>query len=348
MGIDKDCGFTLGRMDKGALDLITDVPGVSVGHCTLHEGDVHTGVTVLMPHQGDIFHDKCQAAAHVINGFGKSCGLVQVNELGTIETPLVFTNTLSVGATWDALARYMIGRNGDIGLTTGTVNPVIFECNDSYLNDIRGFHIAREHVEEAFAKASDIFEEGAVGAGAGMSCYSMKGGIGSASRTFKLYGKRYTLGTLLLTNFGSMRDLTIGCERVGERLFAEKQAAAERDKGSVITVIATDAPLDSRQLLRAAKRVQSGLARTGSISGNGSGEIALAFSTSLRVPHDRAGNSGAPVASAMLFEDDMDYVFRAVIECVEESVISSMLHARSITGRAGHKRESLKDLLEDK
>lgn len=344
MGIDKSCGFTLGRMDRGERDLITDVPGVTVGHFTIHENDVHTGVTVLLPHQGDIFHDKCQAAAHVINGFGKSSGLVQVAELGTLETPMVFTNTLSVGTAWDALAHYMIERNGDIGLTTGTVNPVVFECNDSHLNDIRGFHIKKEHIDAAFAAAGETFDEGDVGAGAGMSCYSMKGGIGSASRTFKLYGNRYTVGALLLTNFGSMRDLMIGGERVGEKLFAKKQEKAERDRGSVISVIATDAPLDSRQLLRAAKRVQSGLARTGSISGNGSGEIALAFSTSLRVPHE---GKGAPVPSAMLYEDDMDHVFRAVVECVEESVISSLMHARRVTGRAGHVRESMTDLLKE-
>lgn len=344
MGVENSYGLNFGRMEKGHRNLITDVPGVKVGHDSIHEGDVHTGVTVLLAHNGDLFHDKCPAAVHVINGYGKSAGLVQVAELGVIETPLAFTNTLSTGAVWDALARYMIANNGDIGLTTGTVNPVVFECNDGYLNDIRGFHIKGEHFLRALSNASEKFEEGAVGAGAGMSCYSIKGGIGSASRTFELYGRRYTLGTLLLTNFGSLRDLILADQPVGEKLCEKLRAKDEPDKGSVITVIATDAPLSDRQLLRAAKRVQSGLARTGSISGNGSGEIALAFSTQNRVKHE---TTGEPVRAEQLYEEDMDTVFRAVVECVSESVVSSMLHAKRVVGRAGHIRESLKTLLEE-
>ena len=203
-------------MEKGRRNLITEVPGVKVGHFTIHEGEVHTGVTVLIPHGGDLFHDKCPAAVHVINGFGKSAGLVQVAELGSIETPLVFTNTLSTGAAWDALARYMVETNGDIALKTGSVNPVVFECNDAYLNDMRGFHIIKEHVREALDRAAEDFEEGAVGAGAGMCCYSLKGGIGSASRVFSLYGNEYVLGTLLLTNFGSLQDLIVAGEPGGK------------------------------------------------------------------------------------------------------------------------------------
>ncbi len=344
MGVEKKYGLHFGRMEKGRRNLITDVPGVKVGHFTIHEGEVHTGVTVLIPHGGDLFHDKCPAAVHVINGFGKSAGLVQVAELGSIETPLVFTNTLSTGAAWDALARYMVETNGDIALKTGSVNPVVFECNDAYLNDMRGFHIIKEHVREALDRAAEDFEEGAVGAGAGMCCYSLKGGIGSASRVFSLCGNEYVLGTLLLTNFGSLQDLIVAGEPVGERLYAKQHADAEPDKGSVIIVIATNAPLSDRQLLRAAKRAQSGLARTGSISGTGSGEIALAFSTENRMPHYSAGE---PVRVSQVFEDDMDVVFRAVIECVSESVISSMLHAERTVGRAGHIKESLKMLLEE-
>jgi D-aminopeptidase len=344
MGVEREYGLNFGRMEKGRRNLITDVPGVRVGHFTIHDGDVHTGVTALIPHNGDSFHDKCPAAVHVINGFGKSAGLVQVAELGAIETPLVFTNTLSTGTAWDALARYMVETNGDIALNTGSVNPVVFECNDSYLNDMRGFHIKEKHVREALARASEEFGEGALGAGAGMSCYSLKGGIGSASRVFSLYGNEYVLGSLLLTNFGSLHDLVVAGEPVGERLQNKLRAKAEPDKGSVIMVIATNAPLSDRQLLRAAKRAQSGLARTGSISGTGSGEIVLAFSTENRVPHYP---SGGPVRVSQLFEDDMDTVFRAVIECVSESVVSSMLHAERTVGRAGHIRESLKTLLEE-
>lgn len=341
MGVQKEFGFTLGRMAKGRRNLITDVPGVKVGQVSIHDGEIHTGVTAILPHTGDIFHDKCPAASHVINGFGKSTGLVQVDELGTIETPLILTNTLSVGTASTALVRYMLERNADIGVDTGTVNPMVFECNDGYLNDIRGLHVKQEHVLEALAAASDEFEEGATGAGCGMCCYSLKGGIGSGSRTFELYGSTYTVGSLLLTNFGSLRDLTIGGDRVGEKLWAEKEAE-EKDKGSVIIIIATDAPLSARQLKRVARRAQSGIARTGSISGNGSGEIALAFTTTNRIPHYSIDK---PICIQTMYEEDMDLMFRAAIECVEESVISSLTHAVRTEGFRGHVRESLADLM---
>lgn len=341
MGVQKEFGFTLGRMAKGRRNLITDVPGVKVGQVSIHDGEIHTGVTAILPHTGDIFHDKCPAASHVINGFGKSTGLVQVDELGTIETPLILTNTLCVGTASTALVRYMLERNADIGVDTGTVNPMVFECNDGYLNDIRGLHVKQEHVLEALAAASDEFEEGAAGAGCGMCCYSLKGGIGSASRTFELYGSTYTVGSLLLTNFGSLRDLTIGGDRVGERLWAEKEAE-EKEKGSVIIIIATDAPLSARQLKRVARRAQSGIARTGSISGNGSGEIALAFTTTNRIPHYSIDK---PICIQTMYEEDMDLMFRAAIECVEESVISSLTHAVRTEGFRGHVKESLADLM---
>lgn len=341
MGVQKEFGFTLGRMAKGRRNLITDVPGVKVGQVSIHDGEIHTGVTAILPHTGDIFHDKCPAASHVINGFGKSTGLVQVDELGTIETPLILTNTLSVGTASTALVRYMLERNADIGMDTGTVNPMVFECNDGYLNDIRGLHVKQEHVLEALAAASDEFEEGAAGAGCGMCCYSLKGGIGSASRTFELYGSTYTVGSLLLTNFGSLRDLTIGGDRVGEKLWAEKEAE-EKEKGSVIIIIATDAPLSARQLKRVARRAQSGIARTGSISGNGSGEIALAFTTTNRIPHYSIDK---PICIQTMYEEDMDLMFRAAIECVEESVISSLTHAVRTEGFRGHVKESLADLM---
>lgn len=338
MGVENRNNLQFGYLEHGARNLITDVPGVRVGHVTLHEGDVHTGVTAILPHGGDVFHDKCVAAAHVINGFGKSIGLVQVQELGTLETPILLTNTLSVGTVSTALVEHMLAQNEDIGATTGTVNPVVMECNDGYLSDIRGMHVTKGHAFQAISAAAELFEEGAVGAGVGMSCYSLKGGIGSASRTFKLYGNTYTVGALLLTNFGSLRDLTVAGDPVGARLYEARKRAAEQEKGSVIVVIATDAPLSARQLERAAKRAQSGLARTGSIAGNGSGEIALAFTTANRLPHYPTGNLAN---IALLYEDDMDYVFRAVVECVEESVISSMLHAKKTVGRAGNARESL-------
>lgn len=341
MGVQSEFGFTLGRMEKGKLNKLTDVPGVKVGQVSIHNGEIHTGVTAILPHTGDIFHDKCPAGSHVINGFGKSVGLIQVNELGNIETPLLLTNTLSVGTASTALVKYMLERNADIGCDTGTVNPMVFECNDGHLNDIRGLHVSEQDALDALAAAGDDFEEGAVGAGCGMCCYSLKGGIGSASRTFELYGNKYTVGALLLTNFGTLRDLTIGGERVGERLYQKKELE-NKDKGSVIIIIATDAPLSARQLQRVARRAQSGIARTGSISGNGSGEIALAFTTANRIPHY---SPKKPISIDTFYEDDMDLMFRAAIECVEESVISSLTHAKHTVGFRGHEKEALSDIL---
>lgn len=342
MGVESRYKLQLGYMERGERNLITDVPGVRVGHTTLHEGEIHTGVTAILPHGGDLFHDKCVAAAHVINGFGKSVGLVQVQELGTLETPILLTNTLSVGTVSTALVEYMLERNEDIGVKTGTVNPIIMECNDGHLNDIRGLHVTRAHARAALEAAAETFEEGAVGAGAGMSCYSLKGGIGSASRKFSLYGNSYTVGTLLLTNFGTLRDLTVAGDHVGARLFEEDQRAAEQDKGSVIIIIATDAPLSARQLERAAKRAQSGLARTGASLETAVVRLPLRLQRPTALAHYSAGR---PETISILYEEDMDFVFRAVIECVEESVISSMLHAKTVAGRAGNRRESLAERL---
>ena len=229
---------SFGIQQKGKRNLITDVAGITVGHCTLADGDVQTGVTALLPHQGDLFHDRCPAAVHVINGFGKSAGLVQVQELGYLETPLILTNTLSVGTAFTACVRYMLARNDQIGRAESTVNPVILECNDGYLNDIRGLHVTEDHVFAALDAADTTFALGAVGAGRGMSCYHLKGGIGSASRVFEIGGQTYTLGALAMTNFGSLIDLTIAGERIGKKLAAEPEDA----KGSCIMVLPAAVP----------------------------------------------------------------------------------------------------------
>ena len=212
MGIEakwKSQGIRVGKLPCGPLDKISDVPGVTVGHCTLADGDVQTGVTALLPHQGDIFHDKVMAASHVINGFGKTTGLVQIDELGTLETPILFTNTLSVGTVETALVKYMLDKNPDICETTGSVNPVVCECNDSGLNDIRGLHVTEENVRTALADCRADFAEGAVGAGRGMRCHGLKGGIGSASRVVELDGKQYTIGALVLSNHAVFDDLVV-------------------------------------------------------------------------------------------------------------------------------------------
>ena len=331
---------SFGIQQKGKRNLITDVAGITVGHCTLADGDVQTGVTVLLPHQGDLFHDRCPAAVHVINGFGKSAGLVQVQELGYLETPLILTNTLSVGTAFTACVRYMLARNDQIGRAESTVNPVILECNDGYLNDIRGLHVTEDHVFAALDAADTTFALGAVGAGRGMSCYHLKGGIGSASRLCRLYGETYTVGALVMTNFGTLRDLKVAGDSVGERLFWQEQSEL-KDKGSIIVIIATDVPLSARQLERVAKRAQSGIARTGGISGNGSGEIALAFTTGNKLAHY---SSDRLESIRLVYEEDIDEVFRAAIESVDEAIISSMLHAKAVTGRAGNHYKSLADL----
>lgn len=344
MGIPAEFGIKIGKLPVGRLDQITDVPGVSVSHVTLKQGSIQTGVTALIPHKGNCFREKCLVAAHVINGFGKSAGLIQVQELGTLETPLVMTNTFAVGTASTALIRYMLEDNPDIGTTTGSVNPVVFECNDSKLNDIRGMHITENHVRLALERASGetgAFEEGAVGAGTGMCCYGLKGGIGSASRLVTLGDITYTLGTLVLTNFGKLHELVVCGRPIGEEIEDQGFGNEEPDRGSIIVVIATDLPLSARQLGRISKRAQNGIARTGSITANGSGEIVLSFSTANRISHYPDGDL---IKAELLHEEKMDTVFAAVCEAVEESIISSLLHAEVDESLKG-KIRSLRDYL---
>ena len=284
MGLNKESGIKIGRGTPGQRNLITDVPGVKVGHVTIRDGaDVNTGVTAILPHEGNMFQEKVMASSCVINGFGKTMGLVQVEELGTIETPIIMTNTLSIGTAANALIKYMLQQNEDIGVKTGTVNPLVCECNDGVLNDIRGLHVKEEHVFEALANCSEEFEEGVVGSGTGMCCLGLKGGIGSASRIVKLDDKEYTVGALVMSNFGGAGRLLIEGRHMGQEI--KDKLEAQQDKGSIIMLIATDIPLTERQLKRVARRAGVGLARTGSYYGNGSGDIAIAFTTANRVPH---------------------------------------------------------------
>ena len=346
MGIEakwKSRGIRVGKLPCGSLDKISDVPGVTVGHCTLADGEVQTGVTALLPHQGDIFHDKVMAASHVINGFGKTTGLVQIDELGTLETPILFTNTLSVGTVETALVKYMLDKNPDICETTGSVNPVVCECNDGGLNDIRGLHVTEETALAALADCRADFAEGAVGAGRGMRCHGLKGGIGSASRVVELDGKQYTIGALVLSNHAVFDDLVVAGTPIQSLL--EAHIPPHEDKGSIITVLATDIPLSERQLRRLCHRALVGLSRTGSFCGNGSGEIVIAFTTANRVPHY---SEKAILPMGMLHDDAINPLFRAVAECVEESVLSSLLHAETVTGYHGRTVRCLSDLLDEK
>ena len=221
MGLNKESGLKIGLGTPGKRNLITDVPGVKVGHVTIRDGaDINTGVTAILPHEGNIFQDKVMAASCVINGFGKTMGLVQVEELGTIETPIIMTNTLSIGTAANALIKYMLQQNEDIGVKTGTVNPLVCECNDGTLNDIRGLHVTEEHVFQALDDCGEDFEEGVVGSGTGMCCLGLKGGIGSASRIVKLDGKEYTVGALVMSNFGGAGRLMIDGKQVGREIKA--------------------------------------------------------------------------------------------------------------------------------
>lgn len=342
MGIETNkWGFRVGRLPHGPRNKISDVPGVTVGHCTLADGNVQTGVTALLPHPGDVFHDKVLAASHVINGFGKTTGLVQIDELGTLETPILFTNTLSVGTVETALVKYMLQRDPDICETTGSVNPVVCECNDSGLNDIRGLHVTEEHVFAALADCRADFAEGAVGAGRGMRCHGLKGGIGSASRQVELDGKTYTIGALVLSNHAVFDDLVVAGTPIQTLL--DTKIPPHEDKGSIITVLATDIPLSERQLRRLCHRALVGLSRTGSNCGNGSGEIVIAFTTANRMPH-YADTAILPMA--ILHDDAINPLFRAVAECVEESVLSSLLHAETVIGNHGRTVRCLTELLE--
>ena len=341
MGLNKESGIKIGRGTPGKCNLITDVPGVKVGHVTVRDGaDINTGVTAILPHEGNIFQDKVMAASCIINGFGKTMGLVQVEELGTIETPIVMTNTLSIGTAATALIKYMLQQNEDIGVKTGTVNPLICECNDGTLNDIRGLHVTEEHVFEALANCGEEFEEGVVGSGTGMCCLGLKGGIGSASRIVKLDDKEYTVGALVMSNFGGAGRLMIEGRHMGQEI--KDKLEAQQDKGSIIMLIATDIPLSERQLKRVARRAGVGLARTGSYYGNGSGDIAIAFTTANRVPHY---SKNAVMDMKMISDNKIDGVFDATAEAVEEAIISSLYHAETTTGRAGKVKYGLRDFL---
>lgn len=345
----RSLGIAIGEMPPGASNTVADVPGVAVGHATLCDGQVQTGVTAIRFHDGHPFREKLPAAAHVLNGFGKSIGLVQVEELGTLETPVVLTNTLSVGTAATALVRHMLAITPEIGDTTGTVNPLVMECNDgAWLNDIRGLHVEESHVRAALDGMTGTVPQGNVGAGTGMSCYGLAGGIGSASRVVRVSKTDFTLGVLTLCNMGRMADLRVDGRPVGaaiaERLRAESEAAAQAEKGSIIVLLVTDAPLDARQLRRVATRAGAGIARTGSHLGSGSGDIALAVSTAEPIPH--APPKGKMLTRRVLHEDVLDRFFRAAIEATEEAILNALLAAEPRTGRQGRTRRALGEFVD--
>ncbi len=326
----------LGTLPKGSKNNICDVPGIKVGHKTLSDGIIQTGVTAIIPAEGSLFRDKLEAGLSILNGFGKSAGLIQIEELGTLETPILMTNTLSVGTALNALTKYMLQQNPEIGNTTGTVNCVVTECNDGEINDIRGLHVKEEDVFYALDSATEDFEEGAVGAGRGMVCFGLKGGIGSSSRVLSLEEKDYFIGAMVLSNFGGPGRLVIE----GEKIVPKSIDAFGGDKGSIIMIIATDLPLSSRQLKRLARRSAISLGRTGSVMGNGSGDIALAFSTAQRISHFP---KEAFQKRSYLHEEHIEKVFVAAIEAVEESIYSALYHAEAMVNRKGDEVHSLRE-----
>lgn len=336
----RDYHISVGELPPGPRNKITDVPGITVGHCTVDTAEHKTGVTLVLPCPENPFTHKLPAAAFVLNGFGKTLGLVQVEELGTLETPIALTNTLNVGLVHDAMVEYMVGRCEAEGLELHSVNPVVCECNDGGLNHIQKRAVGREQVFAALSAAGLDFAEGDVGAGKGMVCHGLKGGIGSASRRMEFDGETYTLGALVLANHGRMTDLTVAGDHIGPRLDQAK-AAKESDVGSCIVLLATDLPLDSRQLGRVARRASVGLARLGSFIGQGSGEVFVAFSTA----NPFNGKDEAPFRTVTAFhEDKLDLPFRAAAECVEEAVLNCLFTARTCTGWDGKTVWALTDL----
>jgi D-aminopeptidase len=336
----RDFGITIGVMEPGHYNAITDVEGVKVGHVTLKEGeDVRTGVTAILPHDGNIYQQKVPAAIHVGNGFGKMAGVTQIRELGNIETPVILTNTLSVFTAADALIDHALSFKANKEVPS--VNPVVGETNDGHLNDIQGRHVTKEHVLRAIEKASSgEVKEGSVGAGTGTVCFGFKGGIGTSSRVLPECRGGYTVGVLVQTNFGGV--LHIAGAPVGKELNRHYMSDElnVNPNGSCMIVVATDAPLESRNLERLAQRAMLGLGRTGGISSNGSGDYVIAFSANEEVRIPNAAQTRFNTQK-VLRNDAMSPLFMATIEATEEAILNSLFAAEDMKGRDGHRVEAL-------
>ena len=354
----RDLGIRIGYLQPGPLDAITDVPGVLVGQVTLLEGDsIRTGVTAIRPHPGDVFADKVPAAIHVANGFGKLTGISQVEELGTIETPIVLTNTLAVGRAADGLVRWTLEHTASEGVRS--VNPVVGETNDAGLNAITTPRVGPAEVAAAIDAAREgPVEEGSVGAGTGTSALGFKGGIGTASRRVRIGDATYTLGVLVQSNFGGaleIRGVQVG-RGLGRAGFIERWTPADEGAvegaawlpeldpdaagGSIMIVVATDAPVDAHGLGRIAYRAPYGIARTGGYSSHGSGDYVIAFSTApgLRVPYA----AQSPTTTIEILRGDaLNPLFLAVVEATEEAILNSLFRATSVTGWQGRTAEAL-------
>jgi D-aminopeptidase len=346
-------GIAPGHLAHGPHNAITDVAGVRVGHVTLIQGEgplvpgqgpIRTGVTAILPHGGDLFLDKVVGVVHTINGFGEVTNAHQVAELGVLEGPIMITNTLNVPRVADAVIDWALARNPHMGVTTWGISPIVAECSDMYLNDIRGRHVKAEHVFAAIERAAaGPVEEGNVGAGTGMSCYGFKGGVGTSSRIVPAGADEYTIGVLVVSNFGSRERLTVDGVPVGRPLVgwpAETLEPARPEGGSIVIVLATDALLSDRQVGRLARRVAHGLARTGSVAGTTSGDFVIAFSTANRVAH-HAQSISYPMTCLVESWEIINPFFEAVVEATEEAVLNSLCRAQTMVGRDGRVRHAL-------
>jgi len=344
----RELGFSVGRFPVGSYNAITDVAGVRVGHTTLvigegplevGKGPVRTGVTAIVPHP-NIFENRVLAGGFVLNGAGEVSGLTQVQEWGLLETPILLTNTLAVGKVSDAAVKWMTRKWPKIGGEDDVVIPLVGECDDSWLNDAVGRHVRSEHVYRAIEQATGgKVVEGSVGAGTGLITCDFKAGIGTSSRRVAIEGASYVVGILVQSNFGVMRSLRVDGAPVGELLeptFGEPRR--ERNAGSIITVIATDAPLLSPQLVRLCKRAALGIGRIGSFAAHGSGEIVVAFSTANRVPRE---TSKMTANLEVLLDEACDPLYEAVVECTEEAIVNALCMADDMKGQSGHVARAL-------
>ena len=336
----REWGFPTGIFETGPYNAITDVPGVTVGHVTCIEGDsIRTGVTAIVPHQGNIFRNKVPAAIYVGNGFGKLAGVTQVQELGNIETPIILTNTLSVAAGIEGAVRYTLMQPGNE--QERSVNAVVGETNDGRLNDIRGMHVTPQMVIEAINGAhGGPVEQGCVGAGTGTICFGFKGGIGTSSRVLPESLGGYTIGVLVQTNYGGI--LEIDGVQVGQRLhkhdFINHVRKTENMDGSCMMVVITDAPLDSRNLERVAKRAMMGMAKTGGIASSGSGDYVIALSVA---PENLIDSRAKTITSTVLANGEMSSIFAATIEATAEALWNSLFMAEPMTGQGGNHVDAL-------
>jgi D-aminopeptidase len=330
----RELGYSVGRFEPGERNALVDVPGVRVGHCTLNEGErLRTGVTAILPHGGNLYAEKVLGACHVVNGYGKPAGLSQLAELGTIESPLLLTSTLSVGPVWEGGLVHLLEQNPDAARDRDTVNVIVGECFDGWLSDARALAVRPEHALEAIAGASpEDSREGSLGAGTGTTTFGFKAGIGQASRLTD----GGTLGCLVNPNYGARRDLHLLVGPQAAARVASTEGEPPAQGGSAIVVLATDAALSERQLGRLAARASFGLGRAGSFASNASGEYALAFSTAQRIPHR---SESADQVLRLLRDDSVELrqLFEAAGEVVQEAILNGLCGAEEMTGRDGNR-----------